>query len=116
VNNPHELLAGYRDRLAQLGARSARAHEDLAHAEATATSPDGVVTVTVDPAGALRSLVLSDRSADLTRTDLAAAIMATARIAQNRAARRAVEAIAPLVGEHSEAMRLMRDRTGGPTR
>jgi hypothetical protein len=116
VNNPQEWLAGYRDRLDQLGARTARAQEALAHAEATATSPDGVVTATVDPAGALRALVLSERSANLSRTDLAAAIVATARIAQNRAARQAADAVAPLLDEHSEAMRLMRDRVDGGTR
>lgn len=116
MNNTEELLAGYRDRLAQLSARTARAKEDLARAEATVTSPDGVVTVTVNPAGTLLGLVLSDRTANLSRTDLAAAIMSTARVAQNRAARQAAEAIGPLVGEHSEAMQMVRDRLDGARR
>lgn len=110
MNNAEEWLAGYRDRLTQLGARTARAQQDLARAEATVTSPDGLVTITVNPAGALRGLVLSDRTAGMSRTELAAAVLATARIAQDRAARLAAEAMAPVLGEAAtgEVMRLVR--------
>jgi hypothetical protein len=103
-----EWLAGYRARLTDLEARAGRAQDALAHAEATATSPDGAVTVTVDPAGGLRALVLSDRTSQMTRTQLAAAIVATAGTARRDAAAEAVAAMAPLLGDSSRAMSLLR--------
>jgi DNA-binding protein YbaB len=110
--NGEEWLAGYRDRLAALRARTERAQDALAHAEATVTSPDGAITVTVNPAGALQRLVLSERSTGMTRVQLAAAVLATARTAQQEAAERAMAAVAPVLGEGSEAMRALRSNLG----
>jgi DNA-binding protein YbaB len=111
--NGEEWLAGYRDRLAALRARTERAQDALAHAEATVTSPDGAVTVTVNPAGALRRLVLSERTTGMTRVQLAAAVLATAHTAQQEAAERAMSAVAPVLGgEGSEAMRTLRSNLG----
>jgi DNA-binding protein YbaB len=108
-----EWLAGYRDRLTALRARTERAQDALAHAEATVTSPDGAVTVTVNPAGALSSLVLSERTTTMTRAQLAAAVLATARTAQQEAGQRAMTAVAPILGgEDSEAMRVLRSSIG----
>jgi DNA-binding protein YbaB len=110
-----EWLAGYRDRLAELRARSDRAQDALAHAEATVSSPDGAVTVTVNPAGALQRLVLSERTTGMTRVQLAAAVLATARTAHQEAARRAVDAVAPVLGgEGSEAVRVLRSNLAAP--
>jgi DNA-binding protein YbaB len=108
IVDAQEWMAGYRDRLTELEARAERAQDALARAEATATSPDGAVTVTVDPAGGLRALVLSDRSTRMSRTELAAAIVATAGSARREAAAAAAAAMAPLLGDRSEAMRLLR--------
>lgn len=44
----------------------------------------------------------------MTRVQLAAAVLATARQAQGEAARQATEAVAPLVGDDAEAMRMLR--------
>lgn len=104
-----EWLASYRGRLADVAARAARAGAALAGIEGTASSRDGAVTATVGPAGALLRLVLSERSADLTRAQLAAAVVATARDAHGEAARRATVAVEPLVGEQSAALRVLRD-------
>src|SRR3954466_3937456 len=102
--NGEEWLAGYRDRLAALRARTERAQDALAHAEATVTSSDGAVTVTVNPAGALQRLVLSERTTVMTRVQLAAVVLATARTAHHEAAQRAMAAVAPMLGgEGSEA-------------
>ncbi|WP_214405993.1 YbaB/EbfC family nucleoid-associated protein [Pseudonocardia lacus] len=112
-----EWLAGYRTRLAELEARAGRAQDALARAGATATSPDGAVTVTVDPVGGLRALVLSDRTAQMTRTQLAAAIVATAATARHEAAAEAVAVMAPLLGDGSAAMRMLRGHlAAGPSR
>jgi DNA-binding protein YbaB len=108
-----EWLAGYRDRLAALRARTERAQDALAHAEATVTSPDGAVTVTVNPTGALQRLVLSEKSTGMTRVQLAAAVVATARTAHQEAAGRAMVAVSPLLGgDDSGAMQVLRSNLG----
>ncbi len=114
--NGEEWLAGYRDRLTDLQARTARAQDALARAEATVTSPDGAVTVTVGPTGALRGLVLAERAAGLSRAQLAATVLATARTAQDRAAREAMDAAAPLLGgdaRTAQALRAYLSEPGG---
>ncbi len=103
-----QWLTSYRGRIDEIGARAAQAQRALAGVEATASSRDGAVTVTVNPAGALQRLVLSERSEALTRVQLAALVVATARQAQGDAARQAADAVAPLIGERSEAMRVLR--------
>jgi len=109
-------LAGYRDRLAELGERAGRAQDALARAGATATSPDGAVAVTVDPMGGLRALVLSERTARMDRAQLAAAIVATAGTARRAAAEAGIAAVVPLLGADSPAVRMMRDNLpGAPT-
>jgi DNA-binding protein YbaB len=105
-----QWLASYQGRLNDIGTRAARAQQALAGVEATAASRDGAVTVTVNPAGALLRLVLSERTEHMTRVQLAAAVLATARQAQGDAARQAADAVAPLVGDGSEAMRLIRSQ------
>jgi DNA-binding protein YbaB len=102
-------LASYQERLRNIGARAAKARQALVGVEATASSRDGAVTVTVNPAGALQRLVLSERTEAMTRVQLAAAVLATAREAQGRAAREATEAVAPLIGTDSAAMRVLRE-------
>jgi DNA-binding protein YbaB len=106
-------LASYEERLQDIGGRAQRARAELAGVEATATSRDGAVTVTVDPAGALRSLVLGEAADGLTREQLAAAVVGTAREAHADAARRAAEAVAPLLGEGSAALALLRSHLPG---
>jgi DNA-binding protein YbaB len=103
-----QWLTSYQERLREFGARAAQAQKALAGLCATVTSRDGAVTVTVTPAGALQRLALSDRSEGMTRVQLAAAVLATARQAQGEAARQATEAVAPLVGDDAEAMRMLR--------
>jgi hypothetical protein len=93
-----QWLASYRERLQEFGARAMQAQRALAGVSASATSRDGAVTVTVDPAGAMQRLVLSDRTETMTRVQLAAAVVATAREARAEAARRATAAVAPLIG------------------
>lgn len=101
-------LESYQQRLRDIGARADQARQAVRGVEATAASRDGAVTVTVNAAGALRRLVLSERAEGLTRGQLAESVLATARQAQGEAARRATEAVAPLIGSDGEAMRVLR--------
>lgn len=103
-----EWLGGYRERLVEIGERAGAVQRVLAGIEATASSADGAVTTSVDPAGALLRLAFSERAHALPRAQLAAAVLATARVARARAAQRALEAVLPLVGPHGEAMRVLR--------
>ena len=93
-----QWLASYQERLQEFGVKATRAQRALAGVSATATSRDGAVTVTVDPAGAMQRLVLSERTETMTRVQLAAAVVATAGAARAEAARRATAAVAPLIG------------------
>ena len=103
-----QWLATYRGRLAEIRTRAVRAQDALAGVEATASSRDGAVRVTVNPAGALLGLELTERSEGMSRAQLAAAVLATARTAHGVAAQQAADAVSPIVGEHSEAMRMIR--------
>jgi hypothetical protein len=80
-------LAAYEERLRDIGGRAQRVQRAVAAVEATATSEDGAVVVTVDPAGAMRRLELAEPADALTREQLAAAVLATARQAHAEAAR-----------------------------
>jgi DNA-binding protein YbaB len=108
-----DWLAHYRRRAAEIGARARSAQNALADVEGTAESRDGAVAVTVTPSGALRGLVLSERSTRMSRTELAATVLATAREAQAEAARRTEAALAPLIGDDTEAMRVLRSHLAG---
>ena len=99
-----QWLASYQERLQEFGARATLAQRALAGVSATATSRDGAVTVTVDPAGAMQRLVLSERTETMTRVQLAASVVATAREARAEAARRATAAVAPLIGPEATEM------------
>ena len=103
-----DWLADYRGRLAEIGARAAQAQQALTGIEATVTSPDAAVTASANPGGMLLRLEFSDRAEALPRTQLAATVVATAGAARLEAARRAVEAVEPVVGPASEAMRVLR--------
>jgi hypothetical protein len=109
-----EWLESYRVRLKEITVQAVRAREDLTRAVGTATSRDGAVTVTVGPSGALQGLVLSERTETMTRAQLTALVLETARRAQDDAARRAEAALRPLLGERSEAMAVMREHLGVP--
>lgn len=99
-----QWLVSYQERLQEFGARAAQAQKELAGVSATVTSRDGAVTVTVDPAGAVQRLVLSERTDTMTRVQLAAAVVATAHEARAEAAREAAAAVSPLIGPEATRM------------
>lgn len=111
-----EWLAGYQDRLQDIRARAARAERALATVAGTATSRDGAVTVTVDQAGALQRLELTEHAEVLSRKELAATVLDTARQAQREAASQAEAALVPVFGERSAAMEMFRSHLAVPER
>jgi DNA-binding protein YbaB len=111
-----EWLAGYQDRLRDVRARAARAERELARVTGTATSPDGAVAVTVDQAGTLQHLELTEHAELLSRKELAAAVLDTTRRARQDAAQQAEAALVPVFGERSAAMQLLRAHLAVPER
>jgi DNA-binding protein YbaB len=100
--------------IAEIRQRAAEAQERLKHVSATATSPDGAVTATVNTAGALQRLEFGARADELPRTALAAAVVATAQRAQAQAAQQLTAIMAPVIGEHSAAMEFLEEQIPAP--
>lgn len=109
-----QWLASYRERLAGIERRAERARDALAEVEGTASSRDGAVLVTVDQAGVLRRLVLTERADALDRAQLAAAVLAAAAAAREVAARHAADALEPLLADGGELARRLGDLLSQP--
>lgn len=106
-------LESYEHRVQRVTERAAEARAELEQITSTAQSPDGAVSVTVNPAGALQELSLAPPAEDLSRAQLAAAILDTARRAQGHAAQRVAATMAPLLGD-TEAMDFLRSQIPPP--
>lgn len=100
-----ELLAGYRRSREQLGA----VQRKLAAIEESATSEDGLVTVTVGAQGRLTGLVIVDSAYRKLRPhELAATIVALTARAAATVSRAAGEAIAPVLPSDTDPEALLR--------
>lgn len=111
-----EWLAGYQNRLQEVRSRAARAERELAGVTGTATSRDGAVIVTVDRAGAMQHLELTEHAEVLPLRQLAATVVDTTRRAREEAARQAEAALVPVFGERSAAMEVLRSHLALPER
>jgi hypothetical protein len=85
---------GYRSRLARIGTAAVRSRDRLG-AEATSSSGDGAVTVTVDALGVVRRVLFTAAAEHLTWAQLADAVVADAGRARAQAA---VEVLGRRVG------------------
>ncbi len=106
--NPLEWVEEYEAKLADLKKKSEELSENFAASNATVTSKDGAVTVTVGPNGGLQNLVLGHRAVELGAPRLTALILETARHAQKQAAEKVLEIFQPL-GEGTEAYQMVSD-------
>jgi DNA-binding protein YbaB len=106
--NPQQWLDEYEARLADLKQKSADLQENFAASNATVSSKDGSVTITIGPNGGLLNLQLGHRAVELGAARLTALIMETAKIAQRQAAQKVLEVFEPL-GEGTEAMSMVMD-------
>lgn len=93
-----EWLRDYRQRVADLGAQARQAQDALAGLTATASSASGAVTVTVNAAGALTRVGFAEQSEELSRPQLADAVLEASRKAHAGVARRSADALRPVVG------------------
>lgn len=76
----------------------------LAEARSTASSPDGAVTLTVNPNGGLLNIQLGRRACELGNTKLADAIMTTLHKAQEEVAKKVVTAFKEIAPEAKETL------------
>lgn len=106
--DPQQWLDNFEAKLADLQRKSADLQENFENSQATASSPDGAVTITVGPNGGLLNIQLGHRATELGPARLTALIMQTAKVAQKQAAQKVMAAFEPL-GEGTEAMRMVSD-------
>ncbi|ONF71490.1 YbaB/EbfC family nucleoid-associated protein [Amycolatopsis keratiniphila] len=104
VRDPREWMREQERRSAALLAKAEQAKADLENNVVTLSSPDRLVTVTVNPGGGLTSLSLSPQAQERPPAQLASLIMSTYRKATTRAADRTLEIMAGLTGQDSEAV------------
>lgn len=71
----------------------------VARVSVTESSPDGVVSVTVDAGGTVTDLRITDRVRDMPGAQVAAAVLATMRRAQSGIPERVTEIMESTVGE-----------------
>jgi DNA-binding protein YbaB len=96
TTDPDQWIRDMDARIADYQKKSADLADSLARSTATVTSNDSAVTVTISPTGALQNIELGPRAGDMSPAQLTAAIMATVRKGQRKAAGNVIEAFAPL--------------------
>ncbi|MFD7654075.1 YbaB/EbfC family nucleoid-associated protein [Actinosynnema sp. NPDC059797] len=106
--DPQQWLDNFEAKLADLQRKSADLQDNLANSQATVSSPDGAVTVTVGPNGGLLNIQLGHRATELGSARLTALIMQTARAAQKQASQKVLAAFEPL-GEGTQALEMVSD-------
>ena len=106
--NPYQWVEEYEAKLADLKKKSEDLQENFAASNATVTSKDGSVTVTVGPNGGLQNISFGHRAMELGGPRLTALILETARHAQKQAAEKVLEVFKPL-GEGTEAYQMVSD-------
>jgi DNA-binding protein YbaB len=110
VNDPHILIDDLERRTQETLRRAEAASAEIATVTGVATSEDGAVTVTVNATGALTDVTFGRAADRLSKEHLAKAVMAAAAQARASAARRVTNLMTPVIGEDSDAMRLLREQ------
>lgn len=112
-----EYVASFAQRIAEIRSRTEAARAALRSVTATASSPDGRVTVTVDSAGVLTDIAFGTVS-DCDPATLARTVLDTAREARLQVLADARTAVVENVGADSPALRVLDEQAaalGGGT-
>lgn len=110
MTNPDELAASAQQGTAGLVERVEAIKSKINQLFGTATSPNRVVTVTVNASGALQNISFGPEADRVPRAQLAASILSTVRLAQATAAAQMPAIMASLAGENSAAMRYVQEQ------
>ncbi|WP_367132759.1 YbaB/EbfC family nucleoid-associated protein [Saccharothrix sp. HUAS TT1] len=96
---PDQWLAQYGEKIEQAKRNAAQAESQLGGVGGSATSPDGLITVTVNASGALTDLILRPQLRGEDPERISGAIMTAVAQAQRTAAGRVVEIMTEFVGD-----------------
>lgn len=96
---PDQWLAQYGQKIEQAKKNAAQAETQLGGVGGSATSSDGLITVSVNAAGALTNLVLRPGARGLDPEHISSAILTAATQAQRNAAGQVVEIMNEFIGE-----------------
>lgn len=110
MTDPHAIVDDLDRRTQELLQRAEQTKADIAQVTGVATSDDGAATVTVSATGALTGVSFGRAADKLPKERLAEAVMAAARRAQATAARQVTDLMTPLIGNDSDAMRMLREQ------
>jgi DNA-binding protein YbaB len=80
------MLRTLKHEAAQMEVKARQLRQEMAAATVTSTSPDGAVTVTVSPTGALQDISFSDKATNHRPSTLGPLVMKTVHAAQRQAA------------------------------
>lgn len=105
---PEEYLRRFEARMASMRANADRLQEGLQATNATATSEEGEVTVTVNLSGALQSIEFGPTHRHLSGQGLSNLIMETYGEAAAEASSRTADVMSDILGDDSEALSIMR--------
>jgi len=93
------MLRELREQAADLETKATQLRDDLAAASATATSPDGAVTVTLSPTGALQNISFTAKAAAHKPEALGPLVMKTVEAAQREVSSRVAASLAEQFGD-----------------
>ncbi|WP_033443357.1 YbaB/EbfC family nucleoid-associated protein [Saccharothrix sp. NRRL B-16314] len=96
---PDQWLAQYGEKIEQAKRNAAQAESQLGGVGGSATSPDGLITVSVNAAGALTDLILRPQLRGEDPERISGAILTAVAQAQRAAAGKVVEIMTEFVGE-----------------
>ncbi|MEU4763451.1 YbaB/EbfC family nucleoid-associated protein [Actinosynnema sp. NPDC023794] len=96
---PDQWLAQYGEKIEQAKRNAAQAESQLGGVGGSATSPDGLITVTVNASGALTDLILRPQLRGEDPERISGAIMTAVAQAQRAAAGKVVEIMTEFVGD-----------------
>lgn len=97
--DPDTMLRELQAQAADLENKATQLRSELATASASATSPDGAVTVTLSPTGALQDITFSAKAAGHKPEALGPLVMQTVRAAQREVSNRVTASLAEQFGD-----------------
>jgi DNA-binding protein YbaB len=92
--DPDSMLRELRQQAEDLETKATQLRTELANASATATSPDGAVTVTLSPTGALQDISFSPKASTVKPEALGPLVMKTVQAARREVSNRVTASLA----------------------
>lgn len=97
--DPDTVLEQLRQQAADLETKAAQLRTELNNATATATSPDGAVTVTLSPTGALQNITFAASSSKVPPEKLGPLVMRTVQAAQREVSSQVTASLSTQFGD-----------------